>query len=108
MKNKKDLEGDKIWFDTNSDRQAFLKVLTRSLYPVSKTAVQIQKCRTQTECRYRAKCTGKEADFIVTKKPEKEMPICSKCLEQKTEEWLEEQLETIKENLKEYRAAKKL
>jgi len=89
-----------------------MEVLTRSVYPVSYNARKIERLLEddEEECGF---CSGnerKEADFMIIKGTSKPFPcyICMNCLEEEVQTWIEEQLETLKQELPRYKVAGKL
>jgi len=108
---------DRIWFETNADRRAFLRVLTRAIQPVSKETIDIEETDTGTcdlgaieECLGSTwgDTKGNNAQFIIKKEEDTEKKTCYPCLKARIEHWIQEMEDTVKYHLEKYRVAEEL
>lgn len=108
---------DRIWFESNADRRAFLRVLTRAIPPVSKETIDIEETDIGTcdlgtaegcEGTTWGDSKGNDAQFLVKKEGDREKRTCYPCLESRIEHWIEEMEDTVKYHLEKYRVAEEL
>jgi len=102
-------DDDKVWFQKNSDRLAMLKAINRAVPPISQTTKDLkiadedQTCTDGTECGSDPYFgTGVEADYVI-EKTDRDVPICTACLETLLDNWIEEMKKNIKYNLDKHR-----
>jgi len=106
---------ERVWFENNADRRAFLRVLTRAIPPISKETIDIEEtdigtCDIGVECEGTTwgDSRGNEAQFLIKKEGDREKRTCWPCLEARIENWMEDMEDTVKYHLEKYRVAEEL
>ena len=95
-------------FGARKDRDILFKLIDREIGYKTKPAFDIQKIinREKTQCKY---CEN-HADYRIVK--DKHNPysvkICHNCIQNRTQKWLQERLDHLKEQLERYKTAEAL
>lgn len=95
-------------YGTKKDRDIFFKLIDREIGYKTKATFDIQKIinREKTNCKY----CEENADYRIVKDMHKtySINVCHNCIQEKTENWLQQRLNQLKEHLDRYKTAEAL
>jgi hypothetical protein len=95
---------------TEEDEKAFKHALTRAIFPISSKISEIQKIdQSNKNCQSKNQC-GNSADYTIERDSKNQFAqyLCVSCIEARIQEWHEEMIQNLKEDLKRYKTAKQL
>lgn len=95
---------------TEQDEKAFKHALTRAIFPISSKISEIQKIdQGNKNCVSKEDCQN-PADYRIERDSKNQFAqyLCVSCIETRIQDWHQEMIQTLKEDLKRYKTAKQL